>query len=154
MKGSILPSFLILFTWLSYSSCSSVREPELIGIENVKIDRIGLQGSAVTLGLHYFNHNNFRLKLKKAEGNAWLDSNSLGHFTLDTLIHIPANADFRLPIKLKMDMKYFIANMRMAISGKEVLIKVDGTARAGKSFFYGNYPIKYEGKVKLDELMK
>jgi len=154
MKRPILPCLLILFTWLFHSSCSSVKEPELIGIENVRIDRMGLQESAVKLDLHYFNPNKFRLKLKKAEGDAWLDGNSLGHFTLDTLIHIPARDSFRLPLKLKMDMRHFLANMRMAISGKEVFLKVDGIARAGKSIVYVNYPIKYEGKVKLDELMK
>ena len=115
---------------------------------------MGLQYSAVKLDLLYFNHNKFRLKLKKAEGDAWLDGNSLGHFTLDTLIHIPARDSFRLPLKLKMDMKDFIANMRMAISGKDAFLKVEGIARAGKSVFYGDYPIKYEGKVMLSELMK
>ena len=154
MKRSRLPSFLILLSWFLYASCKSVKEPELRGIENARIERLGMKESVVTLDLHYFNPNNYRLKLKRAEGTAWLDNNSLGHFTLDTLIHIPANADFRLPLQLKMDMKNFVSNMRIAFGGNLVLLKVEGMARAGKSIIYVNYPILYEGKVDLGELVK
>lgn len=145
---------LILVAWLLYSSCSSIKEPELKGIENVRVERISLTESALNLELHYFNPNKSRFKLKRAEGTAWLDSNRLGDFVLDTLIHIPANSDFRLPLKLKMDMRHFVSNMAKFVSGKQVFIKVDGKARVSKGIISGNYPIKYEGKESLGELLK
>lgn len=123
-------------------------------IENVRVSRLGLIESSLTLSLHYFNPNNKRLKLKKAEGDAWLDGNPLGHFTIDTLIHIPARSDFRLPVKLSMDMSHFVENMSIAFLGKEVTLKVDGMARAGKGIIFINYPLHYEGKQKLGELLK
>lgn len=153
MKKHILPSLLVLASWFFYSSCS-VKEPELIAIENVRVEKFGLRQSALDLELHYFNPNNTRLKLKRAEGTAWLDGNPLGQFVLDTLIRIPARADFRLPLRLQVDMKYFVENMAKAMSGKEVVVKIDGTARVGKSILTINYPIQYEGKHKLSELLK
>ncbi len=123
-------------------------------IENVRFDRLGLNQSSLTLTLHYFNPNKNRLKLKRAEGDAWLDGNPLGHFSMDTLIHIPARSDFSLPVKMSMDMNHFVENMSIAFSGKEVILKIDGMARAGKGIIFINYPIQYEGKQKLGDLMK
>ncbi len=151
-RFSSLYTFLVMGIFLS--SCGSLKEPELIGIENVRVNRLGLAESSLTLTLHYFNPNNKRLKLKKAEGDAWLDGNPLGHFTIDTLIHIPARSDFRLPVKLSMDMRYFVENMSVAFLGKEVTLKVDGVARVGKGIFFINYPIEYEGKENLDGILK
>ena len=98
--------------------------------------------------------NNTRLKLKSAEGEAWLDYNFLGHFTVDTLIKIPANDLFRLPVKLKIDMSKIVQSSVLAFLNPEVLIKVIGKARVGKGFVYINYPIKYEGKQNLRQLLK
>lgn len=125
-----------------------------MNIENVRVTRVGLKESSLTLTLHYFNPNNNRLKLKKAEGEAWVDGNQLGHFTIDTLIHIPARSDFRLPVKMNLDMGHFVENMSVAFLGKEVILKVDGVARVGKGIIFINYPVNYEGKQKLGDLMK
>jgi LEA14-like dessication related protein len=145
-------TFLVLGTFLS--SCGSLKEPELMGIENVRTGGVGLIQSTLTLNLHYFNPNNKRLKFQKGEGDAWLDGNPLGHFSIDTLIHIPSMSDFRLPVKMVMDMRYFVENMSAAFSGKEVTLKVDGVARAGKGIVFINYPLHYEGKQKLSDLLK
>lgn len=136
------------------SSCKSVKEPELKRIEKVIVKRFGLKESHLDFEILLFNPNNYRLKLKKASGEAWLDGNSLGHFTIDTLIQIPANGDFRLPVQLKMDMRHFVENMAAAFMDKFVILKVDGMARAGKGLIYVNYPIRYEGKQKLKELLR
>ena len=103
---------------------------------------------------HYFNPNRSRLKLKSAQGDAWIENNYLGHFTIDSLIHIPANGDFRLPVKLQVDMNKFFKNYLLTFLAKEVTIKVAGRARVGKGFIFINYPIRYEGKQNLEELFK
>ena len=154
MKTRFFSIFISLVLGIFLSSCGSLKEPELMGIENVRTDRVGLIGSSLTLNLHYFNPNNKRLKFKKGEGDAWLDGNPLGHFIIDSLIDIPARADFRLPVKMIMDMRYFMENMSAALSGKEVTLKVDGVARAGKGGIFISYPLHYEGKQKLSDLLK
>jgi LEA14-like dessication related protein len=115
---------------------------------------LGLKASNLSFDIIFFNPNNFRLKLKDANGDAWMDGNMLGHFTVDSLIHIPAQAEFRLPVQLKMDMSHFIENISAAFMDKQVILKLDGMARAGKGFIFINYPIRYEGKQKLSELLK
>lgn len=154
MKTPFLSLYTFLILGLFLASCGSLKEPELMGIENIRVGRVSPTESSLTLSLHYFNPNKNRLKLKKGEGDAWLDGNPLGHFTIDTLIHIPARSDFHLPVKMSMDMSHFVENISVAFLGKEVTLKVDGVARAGKGIIFINYPIHYEGKQKLGDLLK
>jgi LEA14-like dessication related protein len=146
---NILGAMAVLFI----SACS-LEEPTFKGIENVQMGKLGVKESTFTLDLHYFNPNRSGLKLKKAEGDAWMDGDYLGHFTMDTLINIPGNSDFLLPVKFRAEMALLLKNSMSAMLGKESLLKVEGKARVGKSGIYIRYPIRYEGKHNLGELLK
>jgi len=154
MKYRSFISLACLLSAFYLCSCGTIQEPDLRGIENLRISRLGAKESNLTLDLHYFNPNKTRLKLKKAEGDAWMDDNFLGHFIVDTLVFIPANNDFRLPVKLNVDMSHLLKNSLTAFLNKEVLIRIEGNARLGKSFLFINYPIHYEGQQDLGELLK
>ena len=115
---------------------------------------MGLTESTLNLDILYSNPNKTRLKLKKAEGEAWIENNYLGHFIVDTLIMIPSNGDFQLPVKLQVDMSKLLKSSVLAFLSPEVMIKITGNARVGKGFVFITYPIKYEGKQNLRELLK
>jgi len=148
----LLPVFLASTLFLF--SCGSVKEPDFKSIENVRISKFGLNESTFSLDLRYFNPNKFRIKLQNAEGDAWIENNFLGHFSMDTLIHIPANGEFSLPVKLQVDMGKIFKNSLVAFLAKEVVVKIEGKARLGKGLVFINYPIRYEGKQNLGELLK
>ena len=92
--------------------------------------------------------------MKSAEGEAWIENSFLGYFTVDTLIVIPARGVFRLPVKLKVEMNKLLKSSVLAFLSPEVMIKVRGKAKVGKGLVYINYPIKYEGKQNLRELIQ
>jgi LEA14-like dessication related protein len=146
--------FWIAFFGTLLLSCRSMKDPDFKGIENVRPGGLGLKNSTILMDLHYFNPNNSRLKLKRAEGDAWLENISLGHFTLDTLIEIPAHNDFWLPVSMEVDMKHVLQNTAILVLKTEVTVKVEGNARIGKAGLYINYPIHYEGKQNTAELIK
>ena len=154
MKTYLSLPFLCLVSLFFLQSCGSIKEPDFKSIENVRISKFGLSESTLSLDLRYFNPNKFRVKLQKAEGDAWIENNFLGHFSMDTLIHIPANGEFSLPVKLQVDMGKIFKNSLVAFLAKEVMIKVEGKARLGKGFVFINYPIRYEGNQNLGELLK
>ena len=154
MKSQSALFILLAFLATALLSCSSMKEPDFRSIENIQFTTTGIGASALSADLTYFNPNNSKLKLKKAEGDAYIDGNLLGHFVIDSLIHIPANADFKLPVKLAIDMKYILKNSLAAYLNKEVMVKVEGKARVGKGFIFINYPIHYEGKQNLAELLR
>lgn len=133
-------------------SCGKMKEPVFKGIENVKMNGFGMQASSVTLDIRYHNPNHFKGKLTNAEGDAWVDSIFLGHFIVDTLVHIPPNAEFLVPVKLAIDMKQMLKHSMSAFLKEDVLLTITGTARAGKSGFYKNFSLNYTGRQNLNEL--
>ena len=133
-------------------SCAKMKDPVFKGIENVKMDGLGVSESFVTLDIRYTNPNKFQGRLKSAEGDAWIDSVFLGHFTVDTLVLIPPNQDFLVPVKLKVDMKQMLRHSLTAFMKEEVLLRITGIARAGKSGVYRNFSLNYTGKQNLQEL--
>jgi len=135
-------------------SCKSFKEPEFKGIENIRVVEIGLKDSKLNLDLHYLNHNKSELRLKHAEGDAWLDETKLGHFIVDTLIRIQPESDFFLPVSLNIDMTYILKNVISAFMNKEFTIKIEGTAKAGKAGIFINFPIHYQGKQNISGLLK
>jgi LEA14-like dessication related protein len=148
---SLLFALMLL---VGLSSCRQIKHPELRGIENVRLDRFTLGQSTVEFQVRYFNPNSFNARMKEAEGDAWVDSVYLGHFKVDTLVMVPANSEFLIPVKLAVDMKYLMQNSMITMMKKEVLIRVDGKARAGRKGFYKNIRIKYEGMQDLSKLFK
>ncbi len=148
-----LPSIAIVVLF-AFSSCKSIKAPEFRGIENVHMSHFGMNESTLQLDLHYYNPNKSKLKLKNAEGDAFIENNLLGHFIIDTLITIPGKDDFRMPVTLQINMKKMLQNSALLLLKDEVTLKVDGKARVGKSGIFINYPIRYEGKQKTDSLTK
>lgn len=154
MKNGSLPTLLALAVSFLMSSCKSVKEPELKGIGNIKILKLNPGSSELALDLYYYNPNNYRLKLKKAEGDARINGQQVGHFIVDSLVHIDALSDFQLPAKMKMDIGQITQNVMAILLNNEVTLSVDGVARVGKGPVFINYPIHYEGKQNLKELLK
>ena len=154
MKNKIAAAFFSFVFLITFYSCKSFKQPDFRGIENLKLSKIGLSQSTLRLDLVYYNPNKTKLKLKSADGDTFLDGNLLGHFTIDTLINIPALGEFSLPVKLDMNMKKLLQNSAVLLLKNEITLKVDGKAKVGKGSIFINYPIHYEGRQRTDSLMK
>ena len=132
------------------AGCGKPLAPEYRSIENLRVNSLGIGESAISADLKYFNPNNFSLKLKHGEVDVYLNNRFLGKTILDTLTVIPARDSFYIPVSMKVDMKQVYSNALDILLSNEVLIKLDGFARMGKTGIFFNLPIKYEGKQKLD----
>lgn len=154
MKARLFYLICMLVSVIHLHSCRSFKEPDFMRVDNIQLDKLGMKESTLSLNLYYFNPNNSKLKLKEVKGDAWLEGNFLGSFSMDTLIHIPAKDSFYLPVKLKVNMGKLLKNSFAALLGNEVILKVKGIAKVGKSFVYINYNINYEGKQNIAALLK
>ena len=149
-QAPLLPlAVLILMT---LGSCRSFKQPELRAIENVKAPGLGFKNAVVTLDLHFDNPNKSRVRFRHASGEAWVDGQKLGRFTIDSSMTIPSRNDFWLPVKLEMEMKDALRHAGLFLSTDQVYLKINGTARLGKAGIFFNYPIRYEGKQELRKL--
>jgi LEA14-like dessication related protein len=129
--------------------CNKPKAPEYKAMENFKIEQWGFRESKVRMDIVYFNPNNFGVQFKKADCDIYIDKNYLGHFILDSLIHIPRKNDFRIPVVMNVDMKHIMKNAVNTLFNKEVLVTVKGTARVGKGGIFFRFPVSYEGKHQL-----
>ena len=146
--------FVSLLLLISLVACQSMQEPALNGIENLRVGRLGALESTLTMDLNCHNPNKAKFVLKGAKGAAWLDNSFVGHFAVDTLVRIPSNGDFRIPMKFKMDMKYLLHHPLSSLLNAEKLVRLEGKARVGKNGLFFNYPIKYEGIQDFGKLVK
>ncbi len=147
MKIPVLP---VLFCLMVFSGCKQPQAPQYAGLENLRVNTIGIGESAVSADLKYFNPNNYTLKLKYGEMNVYINNRFIGKTLLDTLTFIPAKDSFLIPVSMKVDMKQIYSNALDILLNHEATIKLDGFAKLGKSGLYFNVPIQYEGKQKID----
>lgn len=149
-QAPLLPLAVLLL--MTLGSCRSFKQPELRAIENVKAPSLGFKNAVVTLDLHFYNPNKSRVRFKHASGEAWVDGQKLGRFSVDSSMTIPSRDDFWLPVKLEMEMKDALKHAGLFLSTEPIYLKIDGTARLGKAGIYFNYPIKYEGRQEIGKL--
>ncbi|HVZ55567.1 MAG TPA: LEA type 2 family protein [Chitinophagaceae bacterium] len=150
--GKLSVELVLLAGLAAMTSCSHLKAPEYRGVEAVNVGGIGQGSATLALNLHYYNPNNTDLKLKQAEGDAYIDSLYVGHFTLDSLVLIPRLADFTVPINLQADTRTLWRNSLSLLLKKEVLLKLKGTCKVGRGRLFVRYPISYEAKQSLQTL--
>src|SRR5687767_1521078 len=143
----VLPVLLLLSL-----SCAKPKGFDYLGFEEVKILSWGLKESVVGFQVQLFNPNNYGMQLKKANVDIHLNGTYLGHSDLDTLLHIPGNDTFYVPVKMRMETTSAIQGLISSARDTAVIIKIEGTARIGKGGMFFNYPIRYEGKPSLAQL--
>jgi len=128
---------------------SSIKEPNFAGARNFSIEKIGLQESHIGMDLHYFNPNNFKLTLKRADLEVFLENRFVGQTQLDTLLEIPARDSFSIPVKMGVNMKNLFPNLLTLVLKDEVEVKLEGSAKVTRSGITLNIPVHYTGKHKI-----
>jgi len=144
-----VPYLLSIIFLIFFISCSSPKMLEYREYKNFSIEKLGFSNSQVKLDLEYFNPNNFGLQLKRTELDIYINNTFLGHSSSDTLINIPRNNTFLLPIKFEADMKNLFKNAWTTMMGNEVTVKVTGKLKIGKANVFMSMPVDYEGKHKF-----
>src|SRR5205085_10046285 len=97
-----LISALVLFI-VSIIACNKPQSFEYRGMQNLKVDSIGLVSSKITLELVYFNPNNFGVDLRNVSCDVYINHNYLGKYNLDTLMHIAKRSEFLIASSMQVD---------------------------------------------------
>lgn len=152
-KSTLLNGLKILFTATLLGGligCKKPLIPEYQAFENFSISKMGLSESVVSADLKYYNPNGYALDLKGADLDIRINDRPVGKSVLDTLITIPRQDTFYLPVKMKVNMKQLFSNAISLLMNNEVDVKVNGTVKLGKSGVFFNMPVNYSGKQKID----
>jgi LEA14-like dessication related protein len=146
-------SVYFLFVMLLAAACFSCKKPQGFDykdMKNFKVSNWGFDKSLVSMDLVYYNPNNFGVDLRNVNCDIYVDNTYVGKFLLDTLMHIPRNAEFTLPARMQVDMRNIFKNTINVLFSREVLVGAKGTTRIGKGGVFLNIPINYEGRHKVD----
>lgn len=126
-----------------FIACNNPQSFEYRGMENLRIDSIGLVKSKISLDLVYFNPNNFGVDLRNVNCDIFINHNYLGKYVLDTLMRISKRSEFAIPSGMQVDMKNVYKNVLGTLLSKQVLVELKGSTRVGKSGFFITVPFNY-----------
>ncbi len=126
-----------------FIACNKPQSFEYRGMENLRIDSIGLVKSKISLDLVYFNPNNFGVDLRNVNCDIFINHNYLGKYVLDTLMRISKRSEFAIPSGMQVDMKNVYKNALGTLLSKQVLVELKGSTRVGKSGFFITVPFNY-----------
>ena len=142
----------LLIGLIVLSSCGSadVKEPEYRDIREVRLIELGLLQSTAGIDLIYYNPNNFGVQVAEARGDVYIDNIYLGRFGLGEKVQVKKRSEFIVPAIIKLDMIGAVKNQRDLLKKKEVLVRIEGTARVKKSGLSRDVPIKFESMQNIE----
>jgi LEA14-like dessication related protein len=132
------------------ASCKNVIRPEFEHVEKFRLGKMGLSESTVTVDLRFRNPNTFGLRLKSLDFEVSADGTNLGHFHNASMVRIPANSSFSVPLEGQIRTLAMASQTKKAAQGEQSIIHLTGVARVGKTGFYKSFPIDYTDTLVLD----
>lgn len=132
------------------ASCSKPQPPQYVGYQNFRLEKASLNNSVLASDIKLYNPNTYNLNLKSASLDVYFNDKFLGHSALDSLIVLPAKDTAVIPLRMNASAKDIISNSARLLLNPDVKIRITGSAKAGRSGFYINVPINYEGTQRID----
>jgi len=105
--------FLITLILLGTTACSSVKEPQLVSVDNVAISLANDQSYIVLTDLKIYNPNKFTLQSKDIKLELFMDNLLLGKIQLINDFYIKKRDTLSLKTKLILEPKLFENSIRL-----------------------------------------
>jgi LEA14-like dessication related protein len=131
-------------------SCSSPKDFEFKGLQDIKIEKISMGKNKINAKIKYFNPNNFSMVLKQIDCDILMNNQPFTKVHLDTNFVIPANASFMVPAQMEFEMSSLVKNSMDLIFNKPIKLNIKGNATLSKGVFTRTVPIAFESNQKLN----
>lgn len=153
MRKYLYPILLLMFFVVA---CSSPKDFEFKGLQEIKIDKISMGKNKIQAKIKYYNPNNFSMVLKQIDCDILMNNQAFTKVHLDTNFVIPANAQFMLPAQMEFEMSVLVKNSMDILFNKPIKVNIKGNATLSKGIFTRTVPIAFETtqKLNLGEAMK
>jgi len=146
MRGSRKIGLLVM---LMAAACGQPKSLVFKDVKNFRLRSLKLSEPIFGADVRFYNPNNYPLVLKHADVDVYINNKYTGKITLDSTFTIPKRDTFLLPVSLNVTLNGAFNNALQLLLKKEVLIKLTGSARAGRGVALVNIPITFEGKSEL-----
>lgn len=145
--------FIAIILTALLPSCVRLQDIKFVGIENIKVGKVGLSETTMQVNLLFNNPNNVGATLENAAGKAWVQNVYLGDFLMAQSVHIPAKSNFSVPVELKLNVGDLVSHTLSFIAKDSLQFKVDGAANLSKASFAKSFPIRFTEKRPTQELL-
>jgi LEA14-like dessication related protein len=139
----------VLLMVMLLAACGKPKSLIYKDVKNFRLHSIKLTEPIFAADVRFYNPNGYPLVLKHADVDVYINNKYTGKVTLDSTITIPRKDTFLLPVTINVALNGAFNNALQLLMKKEVLIKLQGSARAGRGITLVNIPINFEGKSEL-----
>lgn len=147
MAKKLFPALLIA---IIFTACAKPSDLEFVEIRNVEVLNWGLSTSDIGIGLAFYNPNKQVYQLKEADIGVYINEAYLGRATLDSVFRVPSRDTFLLPVIMQVSTGTAFTSLLSSIQKNDIIIRLDGSTKLGKSGVFIKYPVNYTGSWKTD----
>ncbi len=141
MKQVIFALIVVLF------GAASCRQPKDLVYKSVQ--NFGLQKGKALMDISFYNPNRYKLKLKNADLEVFLNGARLGKMNVNKAVAIPRMDTFTVPVSIDVDLKNLLPNALQLAFSSDMSVKLQGNLKAGRHGVYKSVPVNYEGKQDI-----
>lgn len=135
-------------------ACSRPKPPTITPY-SVEVSSVGPTAVGLHVNLDVSNPNGFALSVRKVSGDFVVnDSIDMGKTTVDTALSIPANATQRVATDVSVPWTNIAALAPLALSGKPVPYRFNGTATIGGESLNVDVPFHVDGTLTSAQLLQ
>ena len=131
-------------------ACSTPQNLQFQGVQNFRLENVGLSSSTIAADLAYYNPNNFSLRVKHIDAQVYANNEYVGSYVLDSLMDIPARANFIFPARVNINMQPILKSALSILSSKDIQLHIVGKTKVGKGGFFMNIPFDVSSSQKLN----
>jgi LEA14-like dessication related protein len=133
------------------AACKKPQDFQFLGVRNLGLEMQSLNAATISAELAYYNPNKFGVKVKHIDAEVFANGNSVGSYTLDTLMQIPARENFVFPARLEIkNMQSVFSSALSFLANKEIILRVVGKTKAGKGAVFVTIPFDFTTTQKLE----
>lgn len=143
------PALGVLAIGIFLGSCSKPKPLVFKGINQFRMEDIGMDSSTIFAELEFSNPNDMEIDFKKLDCQIFANNHLVGHYLNDSLTQVLPNANFSYPAKIRVDMRPIIQNALASFLSGSVDLHFVGNVKIGRAGFFMNVPIDFSQKQKL-----
>lgn len=134
---------------LLVAGCSKFQRPVYLGYSHFRLEQLGLQSTIFAAELKLYNPNGYAVNMERADVDVSVNQHFLGHSYVDTLISLKPHDTTLVTVRLKASARDLLGAAGQVFSHQAVDLKINGSARVGRSGVFFTLPVNYEGQQKL-----
>ncbi len=145
-------SLLYILILIAAFSCKKVEAPVYESVDELEIIDRSSNSVTISANVNFYNPNNYRITLKKADIDVLLNDKPITNFTRDYNLKIEKNEHFTVPVEIRFSMADLNTNVISsainALLGKKQVLSYKGNIKIKAYGIRINVPVV--GKTDFD----